>query len=235
MNTLIKLATGTPWLSGGAIWALTAASAALNAWGWAMTATGLVAIVLVTLALSSEVLGVRLALLIEAAAGRAAWAKVAVASVLMLGVIGWNVFSGHRALDMVERQRARPHGEAQAARDEAQARLDRIDAALAEIPALPANVPAARLREYRDARDAELARLEPQREMAEAALAALPSIEAPPPAIPAEAKWAILALIEALKALALWAVADRRARIKPALVQLNPAAELARKRWAAAR
>lgn len=236
MNTFITLAARAPWLSGAAVWAVTAASATLNAWGW-MTSTaglGLVTLVLVVLAISSEVLGVRFALRIEAALASGALSKVGVAGVLMCGAVAFNCYSGHRALEMVEQARSAPYRAYEAARADAQARLDEIKAELAAIPSLPDNVPASRLREYRATRDAELARLQPQRAEAEAALDAIAIVEAPPPSIPSGAKWAILILVEALKALALWAVSDAKPkRARPAEVISNPAAELARRRWAA--
>src|SRR5262249_31614209 len=105
---------------------------------------------------------------------------------------------------------------------------------IAAIPPLPTNAPAARLSQYRAARDAELARLEPQRAGAKAALNAIPTIEAPPPSIDANAKWAILTLVEALKALALWAIVSRRSAVAAsasAAQPINPASALAMKRW----
>jgi len=225
------------WLSGAAVWAITAASSALGAWGWSVTATGMVSVVLVTLAISSEVLGVRLALRIEDAVRAKAWARVAVLALLMIGVVGMNAYSGKRALHMIETDRAAPYVAAEAVRAEAAREVARIEAEIAAIPALPANVSAQRLSGYREARNAELARLEPQRAAAVARLKALPVIEAPPPAIPAEAMFLMLALIELLKAAAPWALAEaRRSAVAHAapVIDINAGRELARKRWARA-
>lgn len=223
------------WLSGGAIWAITAASAALGAWGWSVTATGLVAVVLVTLAISSEVLGVRLALRIEDAVTAKAWPRVAVLALLMIGVVGMNAYSGKRALHMIETERAAPYVAAEAQRTEAAREVARIEAEIAAIPTLPANVSGQRLAAYRDARNAELARLEPQRAAAIARYKALPVIEAPPQKIPAHVMLAMLVLIEALKALGPWCLAEvRRPAPVPAggIVDINAGRALAQKRWA---
>lgn len=220
-----------PWLSGGAIWAITAASAALNAFGWMQSAAGVVAVLLITLVISSEVLGVRLAMAIEAIARDRRWGRLAVASVLLIAVVAFNAYSGKRALTMIEAERQAPYLAAQAARSTAQADVARIEAAIAAVPALPANVPAQRLAAYQSARAAELARLEPQRTAAQARLDALPSVEAPAPPIAAEVLLGIVLLIEALKVLGLWAIAGGHAPAPAVASSVNPARDLARKRW----
>lgn len=222
-----------PWLSGAAIWAIVAASAALNAYGWMQSAAGIVAVLLVVLVISSEVLGVRLAMAIETIAADKRWGRLAVASALMIGVVAFDAYSGKRALALIEAERLAPYQAAQATRTAAQADLAKIEAALAAIPALPANAPAQRLAAYQATRTAELARLEPQRAAAQARLDALPVVEAPAPPIAAEVMLAIVLLIEALKALGLWAITGGH-RPAPAAVQAisaNPARDLARKRW----
>lgn len=216
--------------AGVAIWAIALASGLLNAWGWWASAAGLVAVVLVTLVLASEALGITLALAIENAARTKAWARVTVAALLLIGVSLFNAYSGHRALTMIEAERAAPFVAAQAARTEAQAEVDRIEAAIAAVPALPANVPAARLAAYQQARNAELARLEPQRAAAQQRLDALPVVEAPPPSIEPAVMKAIVILIELLKVAGLWAVTGGHGQT-PAQASPNAAAELARKRW----
>lgn len=216
--------------AGVAIWAIAAASGLLNAWGWGTSAAGLVAIVLVTLVLASEVLGITLALAIEAAASRKAWARVTVAGVLLIGVSVFNAYSGYRALTMIEAERAAPYLAAQAARTEAQAEVVRIEAAIAAVPDLPANVPAARLRAYQEARNAELARLEPQRAAAQQRLTTLPIVEAPPPSTPPLAVKLIVVLIELLKVAGLWAVTGKTNH-PPAQSAPSAASALAAIRW----
>jgi hypothetical protein len=220
--------------AGFAIWAIAAASGLLNAWGWWASAAGLVAVVLVTLVLASEILGITLALAIEHSVSRKAWARVVVAGVLLIGVSLFNAYSGHRALTMIETERAAPYLAAQAARVEAQAEVNRIEAAIAAVPVLPANVPAARLRAYQETRNAELARLEPQRAAAHQRLASLPTVEAPPPATPPIVLKAIVVLIEALKVAGLWAVSQQR-QPTPAQTASSPASLLAQRRWAKAK
>lgn len=223
-----------PWLSGGAIWAITAASAALNAFGWMQSAAGVVAVLLVVLVISSEILGVRLAMAIETIAADKRWGRLAVASALMIGVVAFNAYSGKRALALIEAERLAPYQAAQATRTAVQADLAKIEAALAAIPALPANAPAQRLAAYQATRTAELARLEPQRAAAQARLDALPVVEAPAPPIAAEVMLVIVLLIEALKALGLWAIngSHRPAPAPAQAISANPARDLARKRWA---
>lgn len=223
----------TQWLSGAAIWALAAASATLNAWGWMMSATGLVAFVLVVLVISSEVLGIRMAIAVERSAQSKSWARVAVLVILLAGVSVFNAYSGKRALHQVEVERSAPYLAAAASRAEAQQRLDRIEADIAAVPALPANVPAARLAAYQEARNAELARLEPQRGAARAALEALPAAKAPAEPLDPIVLILVVSLIEALKVLGLWAIT---AAAKPLVIERvqtlpNPGAALAAKRW----
>ncbi len=217
--------------AGVAIWAIAAASGLLNAWGWGTSAAGLVAIVLVTLVLASEVLGITLALAIETAVSRKAWARVTVAGVLLIGVSLFNAFSGHRALTMIEAERAAPYIAAQAAISEAQAEVVRIEAAIAAVPTLPANVPAARLRAYQEARNAELARLEPQRAAAQQRLTTLPVVEAPPPSTPPLAFKLIVVLIELLKVAGLWAVTGKPSHPPAQQSAPSAASALAAIRW----
>jgi hypothetical protein len=221
--------------AGVAIWAIAAASGLLNAWGWGTSAAGLVAIVLVTLVLASEVLGITLALAIETAVSRKAWARVTVAGVLLIGVSLFNAFSGHRALTMIEAERAAPYIAAQAAISEAQAEVVRIEAAIAAVPTLPANVPAARLRAYQEARNAELARLEPQRAAAQQRLTTLPVVEAPPPSTPPLAFKLIVVLIELLKVAGLWAVTGKPSHPPAQQSAPSAASALAAARWAKAK
>lgn len=225
-----------PWLSASAIWAITGASALLNAWGWMQSAAGLAAILLVVLAISAEVLGVRLAISIEALADRKQRARLAVAVALMIGVVGFNAYSGKRALALIEQERLAPYAQAQAKRAEAASDVAAVKAAIAAVPTLPANVPASRLEAYRAARDSELARLQPQLGAAQAKLEALPAVTAPAPPIDPAVMFAVVVLIEALKALGLWALgsapkAPAVPAAAPAAVSAHPGRDLARKRW----
>jgi hypothetical protein len=229
MKVRFNAPTG-PWLSGGAIWAITAASAILNAWGWQQSATGLVAGLLVTLVISSEILGVRLAMAVEAIARDRRWGRMAVTVALLAGVVAFNAYSGKAALHLVEAERLAPYQAAQAERAKVQADVTRIEAAIAAVPALPANAPATRLAAYQSARSAELARLEPQRSAAQARLDALPSVEAPAPPIAAEVLLGIVLLIEALKVAGLWAIAGGHSPA-PAQPATNAGRDLANRRW----
>lgn len=226
----------TPWLTGGAIWALAAASAALNVWGWMATSSGLIAWVLAALVLSAEVLGLRLAEHAATQAADKAWLRLVVALTLFFGVVAFNAASGHRALSHYETLAAAPAIKAQTARKAAQADVERLETALAGIPALRGDIPRARLVELRAARDAELARLEPQVAAARAKLAALPVV-APPEQIGHAAILLMVLLIEALKAFGLFAT-TRRTRTPEAATRVDvvgaprsPASELARQRW----
>lgn len=218
------------FVAAAAIWAITLASGLLNAWGWSVSAAGLVALVLVVLVIGSEALGITLALATERAWSERARVRAIVAGVLLIAVSAFNAYSGHRALTMVEAERAAPYMAAQTARMAAQAEVNRIEAAIAAVPELPANVPAARLRAYQEARNAELVRLEPQRATAQQRLEALPVVQPPPPGINSAVMKMIVLLIEALKVFGLWAVAGAPA--KPAKPVVNFASELARRRWA---
>lgn len=229
-------APGAPWLTGGAIWALAIASAALNVWGWMATSSGLIALVLAALVLSAEVLGLRLAEHAAARAAEKAWLRLAVAVALFFGVVAFNAVSGHRALSHYETLAAAPAIEVQVAREAAEADVARLEAAIAGIPALRGDIPRTRLVELRAARDAELARLEPQVAAARAKLAALPAATQPPQQIGHTAILLMVLLIEALKALGLFAT-SRRAPAPQAPAKIDaagastPASELARKRW----
>lgn len=224
-----------PWLSGAAIWTLTGASGALNAWGYLASFDGLLCLILVALALSAEVLGVRLAQSAERAWAAGLRAKAAVGALLLAGVVGFNLVSGHRALLLADAEADAPRRAAAAERARAERLLADIRAEIAALPPLPENVPAARLRAYEAARSAAMARLGPERAAAERALAALPQPLAAAPALDERLAWALAALIEALKALALWATGAAAAPAIAAPRARSAAADLANRRWAKAR
>lgn len=230
MSKLKSLPPLSVMASAAAIVAIAGASGLLNAWGWHASAAGLVALVLVVLVVGSEVLGITLALATERAWAHKARVRALVSAALLIGVSVFNAYSGHRALTMIEQERAAPYLAAQSARTEAAAVLARIEADLAAVPALPANVPASRLRAYVDARNTELARLEPQRAAAQQRLDALPVVAEPPPGIDPAVMKMIVVLIELLKVFGLWAVAEGYRAAQPH--RINAGAELARARWA---
>lgn len=220
-----------PWLTGTAIWTLAVASGAVNVWGWMATAQGLIAFVLAALVISSEVLGIRLAVHVAARAAEKAWGRLAIAIALLGGVVAFNALSGHRALSHYESLAAAPAIDAEAKRDLAQAEVARLEAQVAAIPALRSDIPRVRLAELRAARDAELARLEPLLITARARLEAAPPPAAPPEPIGSTAVWLIVALIESLKAFGFVAVSCKARAGSVQARQVNHAAELARKRW----
>lgn len=222
-----------PWLSGGAVWGLTAASGALNVWGYLASFEGLLCFILVALALSAEVLGVRLAAQAQAAWTAGARARAAIGGLLLAGVVGFNLVSGHRGLTLADAEADAPRQAAEAERAEAEAHLAELRAEIAALPPLPENAPASRLRAYVAARAEAMASLGPARAEAERALAALPEPEAAAPKLSDAAAWALAGLLEALKALALWAIAGGPAAPAPRQAR-NAAAELAHRRWAKA-
>lgn len=242
---LARQLLAAPWLTGAAIWSIAAASGALNAWGWSVTASGLVAGLLITLSIAAEVLGVRLAFAVDRAA-REPGLRFFLALPLFLGVVGFNAWSGHRALVAVDAAHRAPLEAASAQEAEARAELARIEREIAAAPRVPENVPAVRVRAYAAAREAELARLEIARTAARARLAG-PVGPAPDPIDPA-ALWAIVALVEGLKAFGLFAVSGRAGVTSPkptakynqnythtpAPLDRNAGRELARLRWARA-
>lgn len=231
----INKAPAPQWLSGAAIWGLTIASGALNVWGWVETAGGafMLAAILSAAVVASEVLGVRLALRVEAAVGD--WPRFWLAIALLGGVVAFNAFSGHRALEMVEAHRVAPYEAALANRSEAETRLRAVEAQIAGLPAVGADVPAVRIAEIRGLRADDLARLEPQRSQAQAVVDALPALPArPAPVMDQLTLWLIVALIEGLKAFGLFAVNARQKRVAENVVAVdfNPGRELVNKRWA---
>lgn len=206
----------TPWLTGVAIWALIAASATLNAWGWAQT-PGLISAVLVVLAISAEVLGARLFLHAERSPS---WRGKLVLFVLAVGCVGFNAASGHRAMGAAETIRVRPMIEAAASKEAT--RVAQIDAEIAALEAKIDATPRCDLTrpgpQYQaacsSAYQAQIAplrtRISDLRVKSEAETA-----RAETNSLPSWALWAIVTLIEALKAATFWALgmqaADRRA------------------------
>ncbi len=222
----------TPWLTGVAIWALIAASATLNAWGWAQT-PGVISAVLVVLAISAEILGARLFLHAEhspALRGRT------VLFVLAVGCVGFNAVSGHRAMQAAESQRVAPLVEA--ANAAATARTTRIEAeiaaATAEIAATPRCDLAKPGPQYQAACSAAyLAQVQPIRARIDALTASL-DVKAPPiegaGTLPDWLLWSIVVLIEALKALTFWGLSLQAAqRTTPVDAEADIEAEIDRR------
>lgn len=235
MKQVIQKINSRPWLSAGTLWVLAGASATLNAWGWSQNPS-MVAIVLVALAIASEVLGLRYAEHAQEAFESRRWPQLLACGLILAGVVGFNAYSGHRAFELVEAQRLAPYSQAVreldaliAVRTDAQAQIAAIEA---KIPApmtseQMATMPAVRIAAAQAARDVELARLMPQLHAAQAALAALGQPVAaptePPPAMPSDTIWAIVVLLEALKALGMWAIGASR---KPAAPTAAPQIDL---------
>lgn len=196
----------------GALWALMLASAALNAWGWSVAVPPLLALVLIALVLASEVMGMSLAHRVASlfANRSAAPVRFATAAALFAGVVAFNAFSGHRALDEVEAQRLEPF---QAKQSTYQAAVDRVDrlrreheAARMAVASIPANIPGSRIDILQRPHWETMRRLEPALFEAETELRALREPGQPPVPIGGGAMLAIVLLIEALKALGLWAI-----------------------------
>lgn len=238
---VLRQLLSAPWLTGAAIWSIAAASGALNAWGWSITATGLVAGLLVTLAVAAEILGVRLAFAVDRAS-REPGPRFFLALPLFLGVVGFNAYSGHRALTAVDAAQRAPVEAAASERAAVQREIDTAEREIAALPRIPENVPAARVRAYVEARRVELARLEARQDRARSRLAALSDPHPAPAPIDDGAVWAIVVLVEGLKAFGLFAVARgsgpavtvapaRSPAPKHTPSSPNPARDLAMRRW----
>ncbi|NBW15577.1 MAG: hypothetical protein EBR82_47085 [Caulobacteraceae bacterium] len=223
-------------VAGLAVWSVVAASTTLNAWGWSQSAAGLVSLVVVTLVVASEVLGVLfMSRLVQAASSRA-WGRVGLGAVLFAGVVAFNAYSGHRAFEMIEAARVAPLQAVAAA----EAEIAKIDAKIDALPAVPLTDEAGRsigpqrTAELGAQRAAEIARLSKLRADASAKLDALPRSTGAASVKPIDAAllWAIVALVEALKAFGLFIVSGAlhgaASTTKPAA---NPARDLANKRW----
>lgn len=238
-----------PWLTGASIWSIAAASGALNAWGWSITASGLVAGLLVTLSVAAEILGVRLAFAVDKAS-REPGLRFFLALPLFLGVVAFNAYSGHRALTAVDTAQRAPVEAAAFERAALQTELRNIDAAIGLAPVVPPNASSRRARVFAEARAQELARLDAKRERAEARLAAIRSSRPAPEPIDSLVVWAIVGLVEGLKAFGLFAVSRSTSGNVRALQEQRPARhsppsppsppspnagrDLARMRWAKA-
>lgn len=200
------------WLTASAIWALVTASATLNAWGWAQT-PGLIAGVLVVLAISAEILGARLFLHAErspAARGRI------VLFLLAAGCVAFNAVSGHRAFSAAESRRLAPA--IAAARDAESVRIQSIRAdifaAQAEIDRTPRCDLSRPGPQYQAACSAAwLAAVQPARARIAALTAALDAPQREPElpeSLPNWLLWSIVALIEALKSATFWGLGMQR-------------------------
>jgi hypothetical protein len=214
------------------------ASGALNTWAWLAATEGPARFVIVALVLACEILGAALLMRMAGAFRSGAWVRLALGVPLLAGVVAFNAWSGHRGFELIEAARLAPIRAAATA----QADIGRVDAALAAIPAIPLSDEAgrpigpARTAELGVQRAADIARLERRRSEAAAAKAALP----PPPASAGIAAadpltlWAIVILIETIKAVGLFVVgagqlAERRQPTQ--VTPLDAARALARKRW----
>lgn len=197
-------------IASGALWGLMGASTALNAWGWAQSAPAIVALVLIALVVASEVMGMCLVERVAALFGARAAAPLRFATglVLFVGVLAFNAYSGHRALEAVEAQRREPYEMALSDNIAASARVRRLQQELGgargALAAIPSDIPGSRIEILQRPHLDAIERLEPELARAEAALrAATAPSEAPSP-IEGGVLLAIVALIEALKALGRW-------------------------------
>ncbi len=237
-NQNLSDATGKPWASMLAVAVVVAASGLFNAWAWAAAVDGPARFVIVALVVACEILGAVLLMRLAGAFRSGAWARLALGVPLLVGVIAFNAWSGHRGFELVEAARLAPIRAAASA----QADIDRVEAALAAIPAIPLSDEAgrpigpARTAELGAQRAAEIARLERRRAEAVVAKAALP----PPPASAGIAAanpatlWGIVILIEAIKAVGLFVIGAGQpaSRSTPAsLIPMTPGQALARQRW----
>jgi hypothetical protein len=115
------------------------------------------------------------------------------------------------------------------------ARADAAAAAVAAVPAVALQDAAGRpigpqrLAILQEARASEIARLAAERDAAVAAIPVAPVAAAQP--MPQWLMWAVAALVELLELLGFWAIGAGHARKAATVTAINPAAELARKRW----
>lgn len=222
-------------LAAVAVWAVVGASTSLNAWGWWQSAVGLVGLVVVTLVVASEVLGVVFIKRLVTAAGEKAWARVGLGGALFCGVVAFNAYSGHRAFDMIEAARVAPMKAIEAADAEVVA----IDAKIEAVPAVPLTDEAGRsigpqrTAELGAQRAAEVARLSKLRAEAAAKRDALPRPAGAASVKPIDGAllWAIVALIEGLKAFGLFVVSGALHGQATQQAGRNAARDLANKRW----
>jgi len=237
-NQNLSDATGKPWASMAAVAGVVVASGALNTWAWLAATEGPARFVIVALVLACEILGAALLMRMAGAFRSGAWVRLALGVPLLAGVIAFNGWSGHRGFALIEAARLAPLR----ATDAAQAEIAKIDAALASIPFVPLSDEAgrpigpARTAELGAQRAADIARLERRRFEAVAARAALP----PPPASAGIAAadpltfWAIVILIETIKAVGLFVVGAGQLAERRQPAQVTPFAAgraLAQRRW----
>lgn len=193
-----------------AVWAVVAASTILNAWGWLQSTAGLIAGVVVALVIASEILGATLLPQIMRALDARNLLRAALAAVLFAGVVVFNGYSGHRAFEMIEAARVAPE-QAKARADalivERQRRLDAVaPVQLTDEQGRP--IGPQRLEILKQQRDADVARLTAELAEAKQARAKIAtSVSSTVPPMNTETLWALVVLIEGLKAGALFALA----------------------------
>lgn len=213
-------------LAGYALWGLMAASTALNAWGWAQSTPAIVALVLTALVIASEVMGMSLAERVAVLFGERAAAPVRFAAgvALFVGVVAFNAYSGHRALEAVETQRREPFEAASSAHNAAAERVERLqremESARMSVAAIPADIPGSRIEILQRPHRETMRGLEPDLIDAEADLRATPAPAEPPAPMQGAVMWAIVALIEALKAFGRWAIGNAGASRAVAAAQV---------------
>jgi hypothetical protein len=214
-----------------AVWSVVFASTALNAWGWLQSTAGLVAGVIVALVIASEILGATLLARIAGAIDHRNIVRAVLALALFVGCVGFNAYSGHRALELVEIARTEPLRAAQAA----DAAVERIEAQIRETAPPPITddqgrpIGPQRLAVLIAQHDAIIARLDRELQTARDVRAA---IETPPAAtisaLDGAALWLLVGLLELIKAAALFALSrptqrQNKRQKDPALT--DPAAE----------
>jgi hypothetical protein len=227
MTTLITFVRERNWLTATALWTIALSWAAAGVWGWSQTSSGIIAPVLMALTLGAQIAGARM-VAIAASATRAR--RVALVA-LAIGCVCWSGYAGKRAIETSEAQRLAPA----AAYAAAVARADAAAAAVAAVPAVALQDAAGRpigpqrLAILQEARASEIARLAAERDAAVAAIPVAPVASATP--MPQWLMWAVAGLVEMLELLGFWAIGAGHARKAATVTPINPAAELARKRW----
>lgn len=194
----------------GAVWAVVVASTLLNAWGWLQSTAGLIAGVVVALVIAAEILGATLLPQIMRSFDARNVLRGALAAVLFVGCVGFNAASGHRAFEMIEVARVAPEkakAHADALIVERQRKLDAVQP-VQLTDDQGRSIGPQRLEIITKQRDADVARLAAELQAAKDARAKIATTSASSvPPMDANMLWALVLLVEAIKAGALFALA----------------------------
>jgi hypothetical protein len=193
-----------------AVWAVVFASGLLNAWGWLQSTAGLIAGVVVALVIAAEILGATLLPQIMRSFDARNGLRGVLAAVLFVGCVGFNAYSGHRAFEMIEAARVAPE-QAKAKADalivERQRRLDAVPP-VQGTDEQGRTIGPQRLEILTNQREADVARLTAELNEAKKARAAIATTTASSvPPMDANTLWALVLLVEGIKAGALFALA----------------------------